>query len=66
MSKLPTELINLIMSYMSSPIAFIFKKDLLVIDSLNHSDREKYLSSNNTSFALCFFFNRYFGDTIYF
>ena len=65
MSKLPIELINLIMSYMSSPIASIFKKDLLVIDSLNHSDREKYLSSNNASFALCFFFNRYLGDTIY-
>ena len=69
-SNLPIELINLIMSYMSSPVAIIFKKDLKVIeinDYLNEiivdEDGEEYLSVDEESFALCFFFNRYLGDT---
>ena len=51
MSKLPLELINLIMSYMSSPVATLFKKDLRVIDATNElnkkfidEDMEEYLS----------------------
>ena len=70
-SNLPIELINLIMSYMSSPVATIFKKDLLVIDATNElnkkfidEDGEEYLSVDEQSFALSFFFNRYLGDTI--
>ena len=43
MSKLPTELINLIMSYMSSSIAFMFKKDWLVIDTFNHLNEKSLI-----------------------
>ena len=71
MSKLPNELINLIMSYMSSPVATIFKKDLRVIevnDYLNEiivdEDGLEYLSVDEESFALCFFFNRCLDNAI--
>ena len=68
-SNLPIELINLIMSYMSSPVATIFKKDLLVIDAFNHLNEimvdifgEECLINKDDSFALSFFLNRYIGD----
>ena len=64
MSNLPIELINLIMSYMSSPVATIFKKDFLVIDAFNHLNEkmtdifgEECLINNDMSFAYSFFFN---------
>ena len=70
MSKLPIEFINLIMSYMSSPIASIFKKDLLVIDAFDYLNEkiedifgEECLINSDTSFALSFFLNRYIGDS---
>ena len=68
--KLPLELINLIMSYMSSPVATIFKKDFLVIDAFNHLNEkmtdifgEECLINNDMSFAYSFFLNRYIGDS---
>ena len=70
MSNLPFELINLIMSYMSSPIASIFKKDFMVIDAYNHLNEkmtdifgEECLINNDMSFAYSFFLNRYIGDS---
>ena len=72
MSKLPTELINLIMSYMSSPIVSIFKKDLLVIDAFDYLNEkiedifgEECLINNDISFAHSFFFNRYLNMSKY-
>ena len=68
-SNLPIELMNLIMSYMSSPVATIFKKDLLVIDAFNHLNEimvdifgEECLINNEISFALSFFLNKYIGN----
>ena len=68
--NLPIELINSIMSYMSSPVASIFKKDWLVIDAFNHLNEimvdifgEECLINNDTSFAHSFFLNRYIGDS---
>ena len=69
MSKLPNELINLIMSYMSSPVATIFKNDLLVIDAFDYLNEviedifgEEFLINKDNSFALSFFLNKYIGD----
>ena len=68
-SNLPVEPINLIMSYMSSPVATIFKKDLLVIDAFDYLNEkiedifgEECLINNDISFAHSFFLNRYIGD----
>ena len=70
MSNLPIELINSIMSYMSSPVATIFKKDWLVIDAFNHLNEimvdifgEECLINNDISFAHSFFLNKYIGDS---
>ena len=52
MSNLPIELINLIMSYMSSPTADIFKKETKKIKVIfDKADKEFVLSSINISFA---------------
>ena len=59
MSKLPIELINLIMSYMSSPTADIFKKETKEIkDLFDKADKEFVLSSINISFAEFYFITK--------
>lgn len=76
MSKLPFELINLIMSYMPlSPIVSIFKKDWIVIGALREvkSVKEHMIEHfensiynhliDEQSFALSFFLNRYICDS---
>ena len=54
---------------MSSPVATIFKKDLLVIDAFNHLNEkivdifgEEFFFNKDNSFALSFFLNKYIGD----
>ena len=52
MSKLPLELINLIMSFMSSPTADIFKKEIKEI-----KDEYDIISPIKFSFSCFYFFN---------
>ena len=62
MSKLPIELINLTMSYMSSPAADIFKKETKEIkDKFDKVDEEFDLSSMKISFAGFYFVEKTFS-----
>ena len=61
MSKLPNELINLIMSYMSSSTADIFKKETKQIKFIfDKADKEFVLSSINISFVEFYFITKIF------
>ena len=61
MSKLPIEQINLIMLYVSTPVADIFKNETKEIKVIfDKADKEFVLSSINISFAEFYFITKTF------
>ncbi len=63
MSKLPIELINLIMLYVSTPVADIFKKEIKEIkDGFNKIGESEFSPHLSYGFAEYFFYSKHCFD----